>query len=30
MRNSDACPPWGLGIRDLMRSLSRRKLLPSA
>jgi fumarylacetoacetate (FAA) hydrolase family protein len=26
MRTSDACPPWDFGIRDLMRSLSRRKL----
>jgi fumarylacetoacetate (FAA) hydrolase family protein len=27
MRSSDACPPWTFGVRDLMRSLSRRKLM---
>jgi fumarylacetoacetate (FAA) hydrolase family protein len=26
MRRSDACPRWDFGIRDLMRSLARRKL----
>jgi fumarylacetoacetate (FAA) hydrolase family protein len=27
MRTSDACSPWDFGIRDLMRSLARRKLM---
>jgi fumarylacetoacetate (FAA) hydrolase family protein len=27
MRHSSDCPPWDFGVRDLMRSLARRKLL---